>query len=479
MKRILLAVILGAFLLLIANQSAQAGEMDVLVNKLVEKGVLSPAEGQIILDETKVQVSKDLATQSSYSVPEWTQRIKASGDIRFRTQYDSGKSNTTTNGTANNGILDQRWRERVRARIGLEGKVNDFTYAGVRLMGGQTASNTGNDTLGGGAFGYFSKYPVEWDQYWIRFEAPQDIVKHYGQYFNDAKIWLGKFANPFETTDLVWDNNINPGGAAFQVVGPDVKLGPLPSFNVYSNGGEFVLDESASINTDPMLFAIQVGAKTVPFGPFDSTFNVAGAVYNFENLKNKTPLANTAGTNSRVWNGDLSGVTGSILGSYKYEYDVLDLLFTIDNGKFLDWNLSNGLYIDLIRNPAAVENSGMLFGGYLGKKKPKEKNDWKIRAEYRYLERDALPDFMTDNDWYGFGTQTSTIAGVVNGIGTQNNNGYPAQNGTNGKGIVLASEYMIFKNTSLNLKYSWMEPIKSDNKTDPWNEFMFDVLTKF
>ena len=287
--------------LLIAGQPAQAGEVDVLVNKLVEKGVLSPADAQIILDETKVQVSKDLATQSSYAVPDWTQRIKASGDIRFRTQYDSGKSNTTTTGAANNGILDQRLRERVRARIGLEGKVNDFTYAGVRLMGGGPNSNTGNDTLGGTgpfgtasttasaqSYGYFGKYPVMWDQYWIRFEAPQDIVREYGQYFNDAKIWLGKFPNPFETTDLMWDNNITPGGAALQIVGPDVRLGPAPSFNVYLNGGEFVLDESASINTDPMLFAIQIGAKTTPFGPFDSTLNVATAMYNFENLKNKS-----------------------------------------------------------------------------------------------------------------------------------------------------------------------------------------------
>jgi hypothetical protein len=477
MKRILLAVILGAFLLLIANQSAQAGEVDVLVNKLIEKGVLSPAEGQIILDETKVQVSKDLATQSSYSVPEWTQRIKASGDIRFRTQYDSGKGVGTTTESPNGGavIKDQRWRERVRARIGLEGKVNDFTYAGVRVMGGDVNSNTGNDTLDK----YFAKKPVEWDQYWIRFEAPQDIIKRYGQYFNDAKIWLGKFPNPFETTDLVWDNNINPGGAAYQVVGPDVKLGPIPTFNIYSNGGEFVLDESSTINTDPMLFAMQIGAKTVPFGPFNSTFNVAGAIYNFENLQNKTPTVNSAGTNSRVWRGNDDNAGGTVLGSYKYQYDVLDLLFNLDNGKFLDWDLPNGLYIDLIHNPAAVENNGMLFGGYIGKKKPKEKNDWKIRAEYRYLERDALPDFMTDNDWYGFGTQTSTTAATVGGIGAQNNNGYPAQNGTNGKGIVLASEYMIFKNTSLNLKYSWMKPIESDNKTDPWNEFMFDVLTKF
>ena len=147
------------------------------------------------------------------------------------------------------------------------------------------------------------------------------------------------------------------------------------------------VEELQRYDTDPMLFALQVGAKTTPFGPLDSTLNVAGAIYNFENLKNKTPSANSAGTNSRVWTGDLAGVSGSILGSYKYEYDVLDLLITLDNGKFLDWDMPNGLYLDIIHNPAAVDNNGSLFGAYIGKKKPKEKNDWKVRAEYRYLEQ--------------------------------------------------------------------------------------------
>ena len=75
MKRILLAVILGALFLIMAKTPAQAGEVDVLVQKLVEKNILTPADAQIILDETKIQVSKDLAQAKSLSVPEWTQRI--------------------------------------------------------------------------------------------------------------------------------------------------------------------------------------------------------------------------------------------------------------------------------------------------------------------------------------------------------------------------------------------------------------------
>ncbi|MDD5423261.1 MAG: hypothetical protein PHT32_07590, partial [Candidatus Omnitrophica bacterium] len=115
MKRILLAAVLGALFLLMCETRSQAGEVDILVQKLVDKNVLSPAEAQIILDETKLQVSKDLAQAKSLSVPEWTQRIKWGGDIRFRTQADWGKPSTTSSSSST--IKHQRIRERVRGRF--------------------------------------------------------------------------------------------------------------------------------------------------------------------------------------------------------------------------------------------------------------------------------------------------------------------------------------------------------------------------
>ena len=66
----LAVLILSSIFLLAGKVPAEAGEMDVLVNKLVEKGVLSPSEAQIITDDTKVQVAKELAHGESLSVPD-------------------------------------------------------------------------------------------------------------------------------------------------------------------------------------------------------------------------------------------------------------------------------------------------------------------------------------------------------------------------------------------------------------------------
>ncbi|MFA6078246.1 MAG: putative porin [Candidatus Omnitrophota bacterium] len=483
MKRIWLAAAIAAFFLLAAGTPAQAGEVDVLVQKLVEKNILSPAEAQIILDETKLQVSKDLAQQKSYAVPDWTQKVKMSGDLRVRTQGDWGKSNTTTNGGTNNGIKDQRWRNRIRGRFALEGKVNDFTYIGTRFAGGATNPRSTNDTMDG----YWSKDYVMFDQYYTRFEVPQDIVRKYGGiYFNDIKLWAGRFPIPFNYSELVWDSDINPTGVGLQYQGPDIVTGVLPTIMPYSNLGMLWLDESGVYNTDPMLWAMQIGAKTEPFGPFNSTLNLSTAIYNYANLKDKTPL-NGAGTNSRVTIADIGGLgrastASPLLGKLKYEYNVLDLLLSVDNTRFLEWDFPHGLYADFITNLSvheASKNKGFLVGGYIGKKKLKEPGDWKARLEWRYTERDAIPDFMPDSDMYGFGTWTSNTAAVTGGIPNWGSNGYPVEGGTNGKGINTALEYQLFKNTTLNLEYYWMKPISSNNKTDPWHELQLDVVTKF
>ncbi len=481
MKKFLLVTMIGTLLLQTAAPLAYAGEVEVLVQKLVEKNILTPSEAQIILDETKVQVSKELSQQRSYSAPEWTQRVKMSGDLRVRTQGDWGKSNTTTNGGTNNGIQEQRWRNRIRGRFALEAKVNDFTYLGTRFAGGGANPRSTNDTMDG----YWGKDTVMFDQYYSRFEAPPEFVRQYrGKYFNDIKLWAGRFPIPFNYSELVWDSDINPMGIALQYQGPDINVDVLPVLTPYSNLGMLWLDEQSVFNTDPMLWVMQIGAKTEPFGPFDSQLDISSAVYNFANIQGKT-TANGANTNSRTVSGDLGATAGNaspLLGTLKNEFNVLDVYLTIDNGRILEWEFPHGLYADYVNNMAVHEDSqnrGFLLGAYIGKKKPKEPGDWKARLEWRYTERNAIPDFMPDSDMYGFGTWTSNTASVTGGISNWGGNGYPVEGGTNGKGINTAFEYQLFKNTVLNIEYYWMKPISSNNKTDPWHELQLDVITKF
>ena len=114
MKRIFVGVIIVLGLLAAYPYAAQAGELDILIDKLVEKNILSPVEAQIILDETKQQVAKDLANQKSYAAPSWTQKIKLKGDFRLRYQYERRTADT-----------EGRTRGRYRFRLGGTGDVTD------------------------------------------------------------------------------------------------------------------------------------------------------------------------------------------------------------------------------------------------------------------------------------------------------------------------------------------------------------------
>jgi hypothetical protein len=406
-------------------------------------------------------------------VPEWTQRIKWGGDVRYRTQGDWGKKSATAGDSM---LLNQEWRNRVRGRFYMEGKVNDFTYAGVRFAGGALKANSTNDTLQN----YWNKAYAMFDQYYIRLEAPRQIVRDYGRYFSDLKFWAGRFPIPFEYSELVWDSDINPSGVALQYTSPDLKLGDLPAINLYDNCAMLWLDESAQTNVDPILWVMQGGVKTDEFGPLGSTLNFSGAIYNFANIKDKAytggQYTNPAGTNTR-WTTDEVGTGSPLLGRWRYGFQVLDLLFQLDNKRIGDFEFPHGFFANYIYNFACIDdttNKGFAIGGYIGKKKIKEPGDWKARAEARYIERNAIPDFMPDSDFYGFGRFDSTTMGMNAG-----NNGLPFEGGTNGKGVNWGIEYQLFKNTALNFEFYWMKPIKSWGKTDPWTELQMDVVTKF
>jgi hypothetical protein len=431
-----------------------------------------------------LKVSKDLAEQKSYSVPDWTQRIKWGGDLRFRTRGDWAQSSQTTTGTPTGATApvtagsplfgDQQWKNQVRARFYMDAKVNDFTHAFVRFAGGGTNANSTNDTLNA----FWNKPAAYFDQYYIMFEAPREVQRDYGKFFSDAKLWLGRIPNPFQYSEMVWDPDINPEGAAIQYTSPDIKIGGLPAINLYTNDAMLWLDQNTLFNADhyPMLWVLQGGIKTEKFGPLASTVNVSTSMYDFSSMTGKLYTGSqngstaTAGTNSR-----------DLQGAYKYNYQVLDVLAQIDNDKILDYEFPHGFYGDFIKNTACSSdtvNNGLLLGGYIGKKNVKEPGDWKIKGEMRYIERDAIPEFMPDSDFYGFGTWSAYPYPSVQ-ANLSNNNGIPLGGGTNGRGFVLGADYVLFKNTVLNFKWYWMKPIKSDDLTSPWSELQMDVVTKF
>jgi len=443
MKKKLAIMMLTVILLLdFCAARGWAGELDILVNKLVEKGILTPYEGQILKAEAKEEAAKELAEAKAVMAPEWTQRIKVKGDVRFRTQTDWGKGM---------GPAHQRIRERVRARLGVEGKVNDEVSAGILAATGNDDPRSTNQTLDDD----FETYDFRLDQYYIHWmpELAEGIGK--------GDLWLGKFANPLVKSELLWDGDICPGGVAVQYMSPNFDLAAVPT-NLYGNAAMFWLDEIGTSERDPLMWVFQSGLKMDIIKGWDSTLGFGTAYYALANVNGNQSYGYnySAGTNT-VWGGALGN-------TYRYDFHMLDVIFNYDSKKFFDFELGHGLYGDFIWNAGAPKNDfAWQLGGYIGTKKPKNPGDWKIWGEYRYIQRDSVPDSLPDSDFYGFTPQ-----------------GAPRAGGTGGQGINCGVDLAVFKNTVLSAEYYWMTPISVDtslagNYDEPYQLLQLDVKTKF
>jgi len=447
-KLLIMAVVLVSFMGFCAVKG-WAGEMDILVNKLVEKGILTPYEGQILKAEAKEEAAKELAEGKAITAPSWTQRIKVKGDVRFRTQVDWQDNHDNSNGS--------RVRNRIRGRLGVEGKVNDQIAAGIRLVTGSDDARSTNQTLSDDGDGTFGHPEAHLDKYYIKWtpELPNNL--------GNATFWGGKFSNPMQKTELLWDSDITLDGVGAQFMSSPFNLGDV-STNLYSNGGYFWLLGDQWTKGDPMLISLQGGLKMDLIKDWDAGLNMGVAYYDFTNVQREgrdfTDALSRQGAGTNTF---LPGTT-----EFEYDYNLVDFLIKYDSKQFFDFKMGHGLYSDLIWNTSPNnDNFGVIVGGYIGDKKPKKPGQWKVWGNWRYLERDAVPDYLPDSDFVGWVKETGASSG----------------GGTNAQGFNGGIQYAILKNTVLCLEYYWMEPIHLDSgvpgDVEPYQLLQLDIKTKF
>ncbi|WP_333837446.1 putative porin [Novosphingobium sp.] len=281
-----------------------------------------PYVPQVVRDQITEQVKSQLASQAQAEgwskpgeTPEWTRRITLYGDVRARFEprfFDKGNADIFPNysainsGSAQNindktagyvppaflNTLENRQRTQLRARLGLRAQVSDWISANVRIATGNDRSPVStNQTLG--AFGG-GGYEVWLDRASIRLTPVKDV-----------NIDLGRFGNPFFTTDLLFDPDMGFDGIAVtgrKSVNDRIAFfgtaGAFPVFNTDLNFGSrnapSAPDSGADTypgirgpykSQDRYLFAAQAG---VEFKPVDKvTARLAGAYFHYDNIQGK------------------------------------------------------------------------------------------------------------------------------------------------------------------------------------------------
>jgi polyhydroxyalkanoate synthesis regulator phasin len=363
LKKFFLASGLVCWLCLLSF-SAFSGEIEILVKKLVDKGILTHGEAQQVLTETKEEVRREIAEGSSASLPSWLQNIKLKGDLRVRYQWDG-----------NSSAID-RHRGRVRYRLGLEAKVNPKLSVTAGLASGGSDPRSTNQTFSDS----FDTGDIRLDYAMAQWHAAPW-----------AAVRMGKLAGVrkqvMAPTDLLWDSDINPEGGSL-LLSKDVTK----NLNLFMNTGLWVLDESSSVNNDPYMAVVQPGFK-VKFPEIDfigePSLKMATAFYS---ISNESRISDhSSGTNTK---------DGGVL---RYQYDSISpsLELSLKNpfGAIVPYA---ALFAEGIHNPDPKDdNNGFAVGLKFGDSKISDWGNWQLQYLFRRLERDAWLDIFPDSDAFG------------------------------------------------------------------------------
>jgi hypothetical protein len=376
MKKILFMVLVALLSFSFLAPTALAGNEDIIIEKLVEKGVLSNSEAE----ELRKEIGKE---EKEVKIPKWVEKVNFKGDLRLRYQ---GQQRDNADGTT--GVSRDRGRFRLRAAF--EADVNPQWKAGFGIASGSDDPRSTNQTLDN------------------TFDSPDlRIDLAYAQY--QPVDWLtgigGKFKNPFwQPKDLTWDGDIRPEGLALKF-----KFDSSDNLEWFFTPTFFIVDELSGSSSDPIIWALQAG---VNWKFTDNMYlKFAPAYYSTDNFKgNAFPNRGRVGNNLGNTTDD-----GTDTGLYVSDYKVLAIDTEIGLGLSgpVPFIAVFGQYIqsdfDDADRPVAFRqgddlNTGWLVGFKFGHKKVKELWQWQAKYNYRLLEKDAWPDFLPDSDFYGGST---------------------------------------------------------------------------
>jgi len=394
----------------ISNLKKQLAELQAKVDRLEARQS----------EQIEQQVSKAVEAKKMEALPDslkWIENVKISGDFRYRYEGIDSQSGGKWGGSVN--------RNRIRARLNIDGKVNDDIDIGFRLASGSTDPVSTNQTLEDS----FSSKALWLDRAFFNWH-PGTI-----QGFNFIG---GKMPQPFYRVggnQLIWDDDLNPEGLAAQYV-----MGLNESCKLYINGGGFWVGHADSSSApESSLWGMQGYLKNT----FEDKSYLLGGMsyYAYGNVEGEPNVSSLWGKNSFFGNTSTSG-------KYKYDFDIVEG-FAEYGFEVADYPVT--VFGDYAHNTSAPgsKSNGWLIGTVFNK--AKKTGSWQFGYDYRDIDTDAVVGQFNDSDFIG--------------------------GGTNGKGHRFNVVYQLAKNFQAGLTY-FLDKKKSTDE-DKYRRLQADLVFKF
>lgn len=363
--------------------------------------------------------------------PEWIKRIKPYGDIRLRLQsdtFDDDNSMQIPNNQAINeaggltaagddiflNTTEDRQRQRLRFRAGVKAKVTEGLAINARLATGkQDDPVSTNQTLGA----YNSPSTINLDRAYIK-------------YNNQTESWIlnaGRIKNPWFSSDLIWDSDVNFDGFAAtyhwrrsdNIFDEDER-----NFDPFITLGAFPIQEVELSSKDKWLYGFQVGFDYL----FDSQnrLRMGLAFYDYQNITgilndpNRNEFDFTAAEflqfGNTLFDIDGDGDRDTQENALASDFDLLALTLSYDIARFVPAHIIFDAEIvenigfdedDILERTGAIirkRNKGYKVKLTVGWPQIRKKHDWQVSLAYKSLQRDAVLDAFTDSDFHLGGT---------------------------------------------------------------------------
>jgi hypothetical protein len=397
------------------------------------------------------------------AMPDWLSRISFDGEFRLRNQDDrfptgnvlpsqfNPQGLTLISNTTNNHDYT-----RILARLGMKAQVSDSTIVVVRVGTGNTNSvPSNNQTMGN----QYSNYAVELNRAYIQ-SSPYSWLELSG----------GKMPNPWLSTDMLWDGNINFEGVSAKFK-PQLSEEWMSFLTVGAYPYQDVNGSDTNLANSKSLYAAQMGAAWRSMNSSVAQFGVA--LYQFQNIEGKTNATqgshfydSTAALYMQKGNTLMyvNAVNDPVLYGLASKFKELDV-----TAKW-DWAAFDPIHVmltaDFVKNMGYDKNeitqrtglaapsprvNGHAFMMNVGVPKIQRYGDWQANVTYKYVESDAVLDALNDQDFH---------------LG-----------GTNAKGFIIGGSYGLDKNTWLTTR--WLSTDQIDGAPLAIDTLQIDLNARF
>ena len=364
--------------------SAVAQDSGPLLNLLVAKGIISDQEAE----DLRAELTKDFASNTAagkMNLSSSLSEFKLSGDVRLRHQTETQAPENATTGEPT--VSNERTRERFRFRLNGDAILQKGWTAGFALETA-SAADSGNQTFQDGN----SDYSLYLARAYVGWQVTPAL-----------SLVGGKTRNPFYTSDLVWDSDINPQGLNENY---QILLGAKDTLELRAM--QIVMDDRPETalgptGRDAWLFAQQavythwfgedeIGNKVnrVVLAPGFMTYNDS----TLDGMENETPFnGSTRGLSVITFAGEANwmNVAGSGTGLKLY----WDAAYNLESRTRLRvYGLDPNVWDD---DPLAwLVGIGYSYGS------GKTQGDYSVRVDYREIGLGAIDPNLSDSD-FAFG----------------------------------------------------------------------------